>query len=91
MDGRKTLNIDSHNDVTTITCLGKQFLVLGWGASMTFDKDSVYLHLILEPLRLEDSSHIIEHTPYLPISLCLPTVTTSNFDQRRSNSRDCST
>jgi hypothetical protein len=55
---------------------------------MTFDNDSVYLHPILEPLRLEDSSHITEYTPFLPISLYLPTVTTSNFAQRRSTSRD---
>jgi hypothetical protein len=85
MDSRNTLNIDGHNYVTTVTCLGKQFQVLGRGGSMTFDNDS---HLILEPLRLEDSSHINEYTPFLPISLCLPTVTTSDFAQRRPISRD---
>jgi hypothetical protein len=85
MDGRNTLNINGHNYVTTVTCLGKQFQVLGRRGSMTFDNDS---YPILEPLRLEDSSYINEYTPFLPISLCLPIVTTSNFAQRRSISRD---
>jgi hypothetical protein len=65
--------------------------IYGHNYVMTFDSDSEYLHPILEPLRLKDPSHITEYTSFLPVSLCLPTVTTSNFAQRRSSSRDCPT
>jgi hypothetical protein len=88
MDGGNTLNIDGHNYVTTVICLSKQFQVPGREGSMTFDNDSVYLYPILEPLRLEDPSYIIQYTLFLPTSLCLHTVTTSNFAHRRSSSRD---